>query len=141
MKQFTKFPRGMKSTKAIKAAHALYGWEPKFEGQWSDAEKELWENTDWKARNFEEVPVSQDTFEGKITIYGDGPKRTEPVTFRKYICPNTTFPPYYAPAWDTATQKKMNRMYAGPMYDGHKHNGYSVHDRLETYELYDQLSR
>ena len=116
-------------------------YEPEFKGTWSDEEIELWKNTDWGARDYKELPVDGDTFTGDIVIYGNGEPEYQEVTFQKFIRPNSIFPPYYRPVFDEATEKYMNRTYAGPMGDGTEHNGYSVHDRYETYELYEILSR
>lgn len=95
---------------------------------------ELWKSIDWKARNYEEYPVEDDNFVGKITIYGEGRPRTETMEFCKYLRSNPIYPPYYGPVEDV-------RGYVGPMYDGNKYNGYDVHDRFETQATYDMLSR
>lgn len=133
MRQFTVKPK-----QSIKAS---YSWEPKFEGTWSDDEIELWKSIDWKARDFKEYPVEDDRIDGEITIYGEGSPRKLPATFHKVIYANPVFDPDYVPAQPEDKRKEMLHRYAGPMYDGHMHDGYRIHDRYETYELYDRLSR
>ena len=95
---------------------------------------ELWKSIDWKARNYEDYPVLDDNFVGKIYLYGNGNK-TENVEFCKYIRSNPIYPPVYYPV------DRRIRGYVGPMYDGHKYNGYDIHDRYETQSVYDMLSR
>lgn len=95
---------------------------------------ELWKSIDWKARDYEEYPIPEDNFVGKIYLYGNGNK-TENVEFCKYLSSNPIYPPYYGPV------DKRVRGYVGPMYDGRTYNGYDIHDRYETQEVYDMLSR
>lgn len=121
-------------------------YEPTFKGTWSEEDIELWKSIDWKARNYEEYPV-EDEFDsfitGEVTIYGlDDHGISIPCTFQKVLRANPIYPPYYRilPE-DLAAIKDEYPDYAlvGPMYDGNKHGGYKVHDRLETQEVYDVL--
>ena len=114
---------------------------PKFEGHWSEDDKILWDSIDWKARDYKEYPVEDDTIEGKITIYGEGAPIQLPATFHKVIHANPIYDPDYVPAQSEAKRKEMLHKYAGPMYDGHTYKGYRIHDRYDTYEMYDRMSR
>ena len=116
-------------------------WEPKFDGEWSAEDKELWNQIDWKARNYEEYEVSDDTIKSDIVIYGLGRPEHISTTFVKCIRPNPIYPPYYHPLDKHIAKKEFpNARIIGPMYDGNKHDGYDIHDRYETQTLYDQLS-
>lgn len=108
------------------------GWI-KVDKSYKPEDLELWKSIDWQARDYEEYPIPEDNFVGKIYLYGNGNK-TENVEFCKYLRSNPIYPPYYGPVDEISG-------YAGPMYDGHKYNGYDIHDRYESWELYDMLSR
>lgn len=114
-----------------------------FDG-WSQEDIDLWEQIDWKARNYEAYPVESDSFRGHIVLYGvfDNPVYI-PCKFQKYIRSNPIYAPYYGPVDPYfALQDYIDDGYKiiDPMYDGRKHNGYQIHDRCETQELYDSLS-
>lgn len=119
-----------------------YTWEPKFEGTWSEEEIALWRSIDWKARNWEEYVVKDDTFKGTVVIYGmEGGAKYIDTTFVKYIRPNPIFPPYYGPIdEDIANKEFPGNHIVGPMYDGRKKSNYMIMDRYETQRLYDMLS-
>ena len=123
--------------------HSIYGWEPNFEGHWSDEDKQLWCDIDWKARNYEDFPVTDDTFVGELKVYGlPGGTKYVPATFVRYIRANPIYEPYYGPEDTRAANKKFpNGHIVGAMYDGRKHDGYMIMDRCETQDLYDALSR
>ena len=55
--------------------------------------------------------------------------------FTKHLRSNPIYPPYYAP------DEQPFENAVGPMFDGYRVNGYDVHDRYETQEIYDLLSR
>ena len=100
--------------------------EIEFEGYWSDKEKDLWQKTDWKARNYEELPVEDDTFEAEGYFYGMNFKKTMKITFVKYIRPNPIFPPYYGPVYTTELLEFMkNGSYCYPCFDGRTEGQYS----------------
>lgn len=105
------------------------GWDPK--------DIQLHSETDWEARNYEDLPVPTDSFYYKVRCnYADGRKETKDVEFIKYICANPIFPPYWAP-------KQLHQFEGavGPMYDGRFRGYYDIHDRYEDYELYEMLTR
>jgi len=126
-----------------------WGTEPKFKGKWSDEEKALWESIDWEEwwnagnRGFD-YPIPEDTFEGVVYAYGIGATGMERrrVKMIKYIRSNDIYPPYYAPSNDDVEFQKFVRdnHLLGPMYDGQQHNGYDIHNRYETQEVYDMMS-
>lgn len=105
-------------------------------------EEEIWDEeditkhkeTDWKARNWEDLDVG-DEFKGKVYIYrwGKEPEVKE-ATFHKFIRANDTFPPYYK-AVDFEPEGVV-----GPMFDGRRHGNYDIHDRYEDQKTYDLLS-
>ena len=118
--------------------------EIEFEGYWSEREKQLWQQTDWKARDYQELPVEDDTIEGMGYFYSeDKGCRNKPVTFVKYIRSNPIFPPYYGPIFSSDLLKFLEEGHymRSAMYDGHQAGNYDIHDRFETQSLYDILSR
>lgn len=117
-----------KNESVIKEEYIDYdGWDP--------ADIELHKNTDWAARNYNMLPVPEDSFDGEAILYTiNGKPEHEKVKFIKYIWPNPIYTPYYAPE-----NKPFNGV-VGPMYDGRKHNGYDIHDRYEDTATYDMLS-
>lgn len=114
-----------------------------FDG-WKQEDIDLWNSIDWKARNYEDYPVEGNKFTDEAIVYGVG-QYGELVTmeFQKYIRPNPIFPPYYRP-----TDKDINALkrefpgysIIGPMYDGNDYDGYGVHNRFETQEVYNALT-
>ena len=116
--------------------------EMEFKGYWSDHDRELWENTNWKERNYEELPVEQDTFTSIGYFYSMNGKTTRPVTFVKYIRANPIYPPYYGPIYTTDLLDFMHEgHYCYPCFDGRTEGNYDIHDRFEDNELADILSR
>ncbi len=113
-----------------------------FEGYWTDREKSLWNQTDWAKRNYEEFPVEDDTIEGFGYFYSIDGMVKKPLTFIKYIRPNPIFPPYYGPVYNSELLEFMkDGGYCYPMYDGRTYGHYDIHDRFESSELSDMLSR
>ena len=117
--------------------------ELEFSGYWSERDKQLWQQTDWKSRDWEELPVEDDTFDSVGYFYSLQKGCIQhPVTFIKYIRANTIFPPYYGPIYTSELLKFMEEgNYYRATYDGHQAGNYDIHDRFETGELYDRLSR
>ena len=115
-----------------------------FDG-WAQEDIDLWNQIDWKARNYEEYPVPSDSFVDSIVLYGinRGGIRI-PATFQKYLRANPIYSPYYGPVDSRSALKEYRDQgyrIVGPMYDGRRHDGkYDIHDRFETQELYDALS-
>ena len=116
--------------------------QDRFEGNWSDEEKQLWESIDWKARNYKEYIVEDDVIDGRVRCVGLDLGRWIPAKFAKHIYANRTFPPCYEPIEEGELGKILaeNRL-LGPMYDGDDYHGYHIHNRYETPEVYDMLSR
>ena len=103
---------------------------------WTEEDIELHKSIDWKARNYEDYEVAEDSFKGKIHCVGANEDDENEYTFHKFIRPNALFAPYYkAVDFDNGSKGLLS-----PMYDGRKHNGYLVMDRYETQEVYDMLS-
>lgn len=123
-------------------------WEPEFEGYWSETDKEIWQNTDWKARNYEDLPVGDEIIRPAYFYeigVGSIEKplifvRQKPFTFVKYIRANPIYPPYYGPVMTKELIDFTDHKYVGAMYGGYKEGNYDIHDRFETQELYDSLS-
>lgn len=106
---------------------------------WTDEDIALHQSIDWSARNWEDYPIPDDTFLGTATLYCDGGPVQICTKFIKYLRANPIYPPYYAPA----DRKPFSgyRGYVGPMYDGTTYHGYNVHDRFESQDIYDMMSR
>ena len=100
---------------------------------WTDADIELHKSTDWKARNYAEVPVPEDSFMHTAVAYTDDGVKRKSCKFIKVIRPNSIFPPYYRPEVDPFDDV------VGPMYDGEDYNGYGIHNRYESQKVYDRL--
>ena len=113
-----------------------------FRGYWCERDKKTWEDTNWAERNYEELPIEEDTFEGYGYFYDMNGVSKKLMTFIKYIRPNPIYPPYYGPLY-TAELKEYLKKYdfCYPMYDGHDENHVQIHDRFESNELNDMLSR
>lgn len=106
-----------------------------YEG-WDETDIAIHKFIDWKARNYEEYPIPEDSFMYDINLYStDKDPEKRQVKFIKYIRANPIYPPYYAP------EEKGVEGYVGPMYDGDDRNNYDIHNRYDTQELYDMLSR
>ena len=102
---------------------------------WDQKDIDLYNSIDWKDRNYDEYEVADDEITSEVTAYGyDGPE-TKIVKMHKFIRPNAIYPPYYK-----AVEEPFDNV-VGPMYDGNRHGKYDIHDRYETQELYDLLSR
>ena len=115
-----------------------------FNGYWSDKDKEIWENTDWKARDYKDLPVDDiaDPINGLGHFYTTNGSLTKPIIFIKYIRANPIFPPYYGPLYDSELIEFMyNNNFCYPCYDGRKEGPYNIHDRFESSDVADALSR
>jgi len=117
--------------------------EIEFKGYWTDRDKEIWQNTDWAARNYEELPVEEDEiFEADGYFYNMKGVITKKIRFVKYIRPNPIFSPYYGPIYNAELLEFMrNGSYCYPSYDGRTFGQYDIHDRFDCGELADILSR
>lgn len=118
-----------------------WNWEPEFktEDGWTEEDIARWKEIDWEPllkQHIGEVAVPEDNFIGKAVLYGDGYKpQYKQVKFVKKLHSNPIYPPNYEP------EENPFPDHCGPMYDGTKHNGLTVHDRYETWANYDMLSR
>ena len=112
-----------------------WSYEPTYDKNdgWTDADIELHKATDWKARNYAELPVPEDSFMHTAVAHTDEGTKRKSCKFTKYIRANSIFPPYYKP------ETKPFEDVVGPMYDGEDHNGYGIHNRYESQEVYDAL--
>ena len=101
---------------------------------WKEKDIALHKATDWKARNYEDLPT-EETCEGTIVIHRwNQETETRKAKFRKFIRANAYFPPYYR------MEESVGDV-VGPMYDGRKApDGYDIHDRYEDQKTYDFLS-
>jgi len=105
------------------------------EDGWTDEDIAKHKEIDWKERNYSDYPIPEDSFTSEAVAYTDNGTKRAKVKFIKYIRSNPIFPPYYAP------EKKPFTGVVGPMYDGNKHGSYGIHDRYESQDIYDALSR
>lgn len=116
-----------------------------FKGRWSEREKEIWKNTNWLARDYKELPVEDDIIEGIATFYNLTEKINVKAKFVKMIRPNPIYPPYYKLQKQSLPKdildKISNELYVSLSYDGHDFNGYQIHDRIESQDVYNLLSR
>lgn len=122
--------------KYIKSSE-LTAYDPK--NGWTDEDIELHKSIDWKSLDYNEYEVKDDTFVGDAKLYAGGTPITVETTFVKVIRPNPIYSPYYRPIDEKPFD--VDFPYVGPMYDGYHYNGYDVHDRYESQEQYDILSR
>lgn len=114
-------------------------WDSKYfpynpELGWTEEDIELHKSIDWKARNYEEYEVEEDSFKAGVEVVGKDVDENKVYTFHKFLRPNPIYPPYYR-AVDFDIEGLI-----GPTYNGRKHFNYDIHDRYETQEVYDMLS-
>lgn len=102
---------------------------------WLPEDVDLYKNIDWRARGYKSYPVPGTEYIGRCYLYGEKGKKGVDEPFVKYINSNPIFPPYYAPVDNTSGKE-----YTSAMYDGREKDGYKIHDRRETWELYRLLS-
>lgn len=123
-----------KALKAMKLSEELFeeglvaydGWDPE--------DIELHKSIDWGARNYKEYDTGK-SIEAAAFAYGGPEKQRKFVEFHKFLRPNPIYSPYYRPV------EKPFEGVVGPMYDGNKApDGYDIHNRYETQELYNILS-
>lgn len=117
------------------AKNEAWSYEPTYDKNdgWTDADIELHKATDWKARNYAELPVPEDSFMHTAVAHTDEGTKRKSCKFVKYIRANSIFPPYYKP------ETKPFEDVVGPMHDGEDHNGYGIHNRYESQDVYDAL--
>lgn len=116
-------------------------WEPEFKGYWSDKDREIWENTDWKARDYKQLEVEGDTVEGILTFYSFKGKVQKKATFIKVLSANPIYPPSYEPIFTPELETfRRQGHYVGAMYDSVDCGQYHMMTRMETQEMYDRMS-
>ena len=113
--------------------------EIEFNGRWSDREKELWFNTNWKARNYEFLPVENDFIEHIATFQSENGSEKKKLVFQKVIPANPVFSPKYeaviTPELDT--YMKAHHFLSG-MYGEEDYNGYMIMNLFVTQQIYDR---
>lgn len=111
----------------------LVAYDP---AQWEPEDIELHKSINWKERNYEDFAVPEDSFETEVVAYGlkGGPQRKTVKVVKHLRGENPIYPPYYR-----AIQQPFENV-VGPMFNGHKHGKYSIHDRYETQEYYNSMS-
>lgn len=108
---------------------------------WNERDQQLYNETDWKARNYEELPVEKDIIDTYIIVYGVNPPLSMKCQAQLMIRPNSIYPPYYKPILTSEMNRKLHEIHAvGPMFDGESRGKYDIHNRYETQELYDMMS-
>ena len=86
--------------KYIKSSYTYDPWKNADLSEWSDEDIEIWNATDWKARNYDSLLLPEDSFEDYLDIYGvpteDGDYAAhEIVKFVKELRANTIYPPIF----------------------------------------------
>ena len=121
-----------------------------FKGYWSALDKELWAKTDWKARDYKDLPVEDTITKRQAYFYSMNDKTHKAnaaekllvIDFQKYIRSNPIYSPYYGPVYTSELLTYMNdNAYCYPSFNGDTEDGYPVHDRFESAEIADILSR
>ena len=116
---------------------SLWGDYKEFDPEeWEDEDIEFWHTIDWTKDKDGEFAKEDDKIVGEVVKYGEvpgGEKKT--VEMVKFFRQNPIYPPYYGAVDEPFTNC------VGPMFDGHKKGKVDIHDRYETWELYDRLSR
>lgn len=104
---------------------------------WTPEDIQKHKSIDWKERNYEEYEDTSDQFKSEVVFYSfDRNPERKTVLMSKYFRPNPIYPPYYK----AASGNKPFEYGVGPMFDGHMHGNYGIHDRYESQEVYDMLS-
>ena len=105
--------------------------------EWNEEDIEFWHTIDWSARNYNEFEKTDDVLKNQTVERvgeGEGPNK-KIVDMVKVFRPNPIYPPYYR-----AIENPFPEC-VGPMYDGNTYGKVHIHDRYETPETYDMLSR
>lgn len=124
-------------TEATTMRHSWYGsryTDYNKEDGWTDEDIAKHKEIDWRERNYHDYPIPEDSFTGEAIAHTDNGTKRARVKFIKYLRSNPIFPPYYAPENNPFTDV------VGPMYNGHKHGSYGIHDMYESQDIYDTQS-
>lgn len=109
-----------------------------FKGYWSEREKKIWQEIDWKARDYKEFPIEDDTFVATAYFYTLKGVTEKQITFVKYLRSNPTYPPYYGPVYTSELLEFMHDgKYCYPCFDGRTEGNYNIHDRFEDNDIAD----
>lgn len=100
---------------------------------WKKEDIELHKKIDWEARDYKEYIVPGTEYEGSTRFYTEDGLKIVKEAYAKRLRVN--FPPYYGPVDNTSTKK-----WTSAMYDGRHKDGYDVHDRRESWYIYNALS-
>ena len=124
-------------TEATTMRHGWYGsryTDYNKEDGWTDEDIAKHKEINWQERNYHDYPIPEDSFTGEAIAHTDNGTKRARVKFIKYLRSNPIFPPYYAPENNPFTDV------VGPMYNGHKHGSYGIHDMYESQDIYDTQS-
>lgn len=102
---------------------------------WDEEDIKLHKEIDWEARDYKEFIVPGTEYEGSTHFYSDHGLEIVKEKYAKILRPNPNFPPYYGPVDNTSTKE-----WTSAMYDGRKKDGYDLHDRRESWDIYRALS-
>ena len=118
-------------------------YEPNFKGHWSALDKKIWEETNWQERDYEDLPIEDDTIMSIADFYGNNTQEKHLIWFVKCIRANEIYAPYYKPVMNKELEEILEKgnYIRSSMYDGHNFGEYPIHDRFESQEVYDRLSR
>lgn len=116
--------------------------EIEFKGYWSELDKKIWLETDWKSRDYEDLEVEGTEINSNAFFYTENNAEIHNIQFIKCIRANSTFPPYYKPVYNKELLDILenNKCMRHSMYDGRNYENYHIHDRFETQEIYNLLS-
>ena len=99
---------------------------------WKERDVLIHKCINWEERNWEEFDT-EETIMMPIKVYGKDYDSKKLYTFHKMIRPNAIYPPYWK-CVDLDVDEVL-----GGMYDSRDYDGYGIHDRFESQEVYDAL--
>ena len=105
------------------------------ETKWEPKDIELHKSIDWASNNYHEYAVESDSIEAPVHVYGTDEPYHKIARFTKHLRSNPIYPPYYK-----IDVLPLGGKTTGGMFDGEKHGRYGIHNRFETWKLYDELS-
>lgn len=116
---------------------SLFGSYKKYDPNegWTPQLIELHKSIDWEARNYEDYEVPNTEVSGWAYLYSENGKAKKNMKYALKLRSNPIYPPYYG-----TREFQPIEGYTNGMYDGHKIGKFEVHDRFETWDLYNRLS-
>lgn len=102
---------------------------------WTPELIDLHKSIDWAARNYEEYEVPGTEVVRPAHLYGMGSEKIERIPYVLKVCSNNIFPPYYG-----SKEFQPFEGYTSGMADGRKYDGFDIHDRFETWQMYNMMS-